>query len=412
MSADDTIPTDSPEQAEFRAEVRAFLGANAQPRREVSPWAVTMHRNRETQRAAFERGRAWQRTLFEHHLAGLTYPTEYGGRGGTAWHERIYQEEAARFDVSSGFIAATIAMLGPTLMKHANEEQRAHYVPRLLSGEYAFCQLFSEPGAGSDLAGLACRAERDGDEFVVTGQKVWNSAAQFCNWGMLLVRTNPDVPKHRGITFLLVDMSSPGVEARPLVQATGASEFNEVFLEAVRVPVANVVGDIDGGWAPARTVLSNESAFIGGGSIAVGGRYARLADLAARYDRLADPAVRQRLADYYARERIVALMGERIMAAVRRREVPPVDPSALKLFTTESRVRSGSLAVAIAGPAGTTGDDEVATWIQMELLGRFSISIGGGTTEVQKNNLAERALGLPREPRNDHELPWKDVPRS
>ncbi|GMU78095.1 MAG: acyl-CoA dehydrogenase [Acidimicrobiia bacterium] len=412
MSADDTIPTDSPEQAEFRAEVRAFLGANAQPRREVSPWAVTMHRNQETQRAAFERGRAWQHTLFEHHLAGLTYPTEYGGRGGTAWHERIYQQEAARFDVSSGFIAATIAMLGPTLMKHANEEQRAHYVPRLLSGEYAFCQLFSEPGAGSDLAGLACRAERDGDEFVVTGQKVWNSAAQFCNWGMLLVRTNPDVPKHRGITFLLVDMSSPGVEARPLVQATGASEFNEVFLEAVRVPVANVVGDIDGGWAPARTVLSNESAFIGGGSLAVGGRYARLADLAARHDRLADPAVRQRLADYYARERIVALMGERIMAAVRRREVPPVDPSALKLFTTESRVRSGSLAVAIAGPAGITGDDEVATWIQMELLGRFSISIGGGTTEVQKNNLAERALGLPREPRNDHELPWKDVPRS
>lgn len=412
MSADDTIPTDSPEQAEFRAEVRAFLGANAQPRREVSPWAVTMHRNQETQRAAFERGRAWQHTLFEHHLAGLTYPTEYGGRGGTAWHERIYQQEAARFDVSSGFIAATIAMLGPTLMKHANEEQRAHYVPRLLSGEYAFCQLFSEPGAGSDLAGLACRAERDGDEFVVTGQKVWNSAAQFCNWGMLLVRTNPDVPKHRGITFLLVDMSSPGVEARPLVQATGASEFNEVFLEAVRVPVANVVGDIDGGWAPARTVLSNESAFIGGGSLAVGGRYARLADLAARHDRLADPAVRQRLADYYARERIVALMGERIMAAVRRREVPPVDPSALKLFTTESRVRSGSLAVAIAGPAGITGDDEVATWIQMELLGRFSISIGGGTTEVQKNNLAERALGLPREPRNDHELPWRDVPRS
>jgi alkylation response protein AidB-like acyl-CoA dehydrogenase len=297
-------------------------------------------------------------------------------------------------------------------MKHATEEQQAFYVPRLLSAEYAFCQLFSEPGAGSDLAGLACRAVRDGDEFVVTGQKVWNSAAQFCNWGMLLVRTDPDVPKHRGITFVLVDMTTPGIEARPLVQATGASEFNEVFLNEVRIPVANVIGEIDGGWAPARTVLSNESAFIGGGSMAVGGRYARLAELAARYDRRADPVVRQGLADYYARERIVGVMGERIMAAVRRREVPPVDPSALKLFTTENRVRSGNLALAITGMAGVTGDDEISVWAQSELLGRFSISIGGGTSEVQKNNLAERALGLPREPRTDHEVAWKDVPRS
>jgi len=158
-------------------------------------------------------------------------------------------------------------------------------------------------------------------------------------------------------------------------------------------------------------VLSNESAFIGGGSIAVGGRYERLVRLAGEYGRLADPAIRQGLADYYARERIVGVMGERIMAAVRRREVPPVDPSALKLFTTESRVRSGNLAMAITGPAGVTGDDEIATWVQMELLGRFSISIGGGTSEVQKNNLAERALGLPREPRTDHEVAWKDVPR-
>lgn len=404
--------TDTPEQAEFRAEVRAFLEANAQPRRVASPWAVTMHRNQDAQRAAFERGRAWQRTLFDHGFAGLTYPVELGGRGGTAWHERIYAEEAAHFDVSSGFVSATIAMLGPTLVQHASDEQRTHYVPRLLSAEYAFCQLFSEPGAGSDLAGLGCRAVRDGDEFVVTGQKVWNSAAQFCNWGMLLVRTNPDVPKHRGITFLLVDMASDGVEARPLVQATGASEFNEVFLHEVRVPVANVVGEIDGGWAPARTVLSNESAFIGGGSIAGGSRYARLLDLADRHGRRSDPTIRQRLADCYARERIVGVMGERILAAVRRREPPPVDPSALKLFTTESRVRSGNTAMAIAGPAGPTGDDEVATWIQVELLGRYSISIGGGTNEVQRNNLAERALGLPREPRTDHEVPWKDVPRS
>ena len=404
--------TDTPEQAEFRAEARAFLAEHAEPRGDVSLWAVTMHPTQDAARRAFEKGRAWQRTLADHRFAGLTYPVELGGRGGSAWHERIYNEEARGYAVSSGFVSATIAMLGPTLMKHATDEQMAEYVPRLLSAEYSFCQLFSEPGAGSDLAGLACKAVRDGDEFVVTGQKVWNSAAQFCNWGMLLVRTNPDVPKHRGITFLLVDMTSPGIEARPLVQATGASEFNEVFLSEVRVPVANVIGEIDGGWGPARTVLSNESAFIGGGSIAVGGRYERLLALADRYGRRDDPTIRQGLADYFIRERIVGVMGERIMAAVRQRQVPPVDPSALKLFTTESRVRSGNLAMAIGGPAGPTGDDEVATWSQMELLGRFSISIGGGTNEVQKNNLAERALGLPREQRTDHEMAWKDVPRS
>jgi alkylation response protein AidB-like acyl-CoA dehydrogenase len=412
VTTTDPVATDTPEQAEFRAEARTFLEAHARPRRDASPWAVTMHRDQEAQRAAFVRGRNWQRTLFEHGFAGLTYPVELGGRGGTAWHERVFNEELVQFDAGSGFVSATIAMLVPTLMRHATDEQRAFYVPRLLSAEYAFCQLFSEPGAGSDLAGLACRAVRDGDEFVVTGQKVWNSAAQFCDWGMLLVRTDPDVPKHRGITFLLVDMATDGIEARPLVQATGASEFNEVFLNEVRVPVANVVGEVDGGWAPARTVLSNESAFIGGGSLAGGGRFARLRDLAARHARRDDPTVRQGLADVYARERISAVMGERIMTAVRRREAPPVDPSALKLFATESRVRSGNLAMAIAGPAGPTGDDEVAHWVQMELLGRYSISIGGGTNEVMKNNLAERQLGLPREPRNDHDRAWKDVPRS
>ena len=155
-------------------------------------------------------------------------------------------------------------MLGPTLMAFGTDEQKRELVPRLLSGEDAWCQLFSEPGAGSDLAGLGCRAVRDGDEFVVTGQKVWNSAAQWCDHGMLLARTNPDVPKHHGITFLLVDMDGPGIEVRPLIQATGAAHFNEVFFEDVRVPVANVLGEIDGGWGAARTVMANESAMIGG----------------------------------------------------------------------------------------------------------------------------------------------------
>src|SRR6478735_1592124 len=279
--------TDTPEQAEFRAEVRDFLAANAQPKRDVSPWALNFHTTEEEGRADFERGRGWQHRLFDHRLAGLTYPTELGGRDGKPWHESIYREEAASYDVSSGFIASTIAMLGPTLMKHGTDEQKAEYVPKLLSGEYAFCQLFSEPGAGSDLAGLACKAVRDGDEFVVTGQKVWNSAAQFCNWGFLLGRTDPDLPKHRGITFILVDMTSPGIEVRPLVQPNGASHFNEVFFSEARIPVANVLGDINGGWAAARTVMSNESAFIGGGHAA--STFDKLKLLAERFGKADDP---------------------------------------------------------------------------------------------------------------------------
>ena len=408
-SATGAVATDTPEQAAFRAELRAFLEANAQPKREVSIWAVNFHTDPEDARREFEQGRAWQKKLFDNGFAGLTYPVELGGRGMPPWAESIFREEVAKYDVSSGFIASTIAMLGPTLMKWGTEEQRKTLVPRLLSGEDAYCQLFSEPGAGSDLAGLACRAVRDGDEFVVTGQKVWNSAAQWCNRGMLLVRTNPDVPKHKGITFLLVDMDSPGIEVRPLVQPTGAAHFNEVFLEEVRVPVSNVLGAIDDGWHVARTVLSNESAFIGGGQ---GSVYDRLVVLARMYDKTGDPVIRQELAIAYTREKLLGWMGERILAAVRKREVPPIDPSILKLYVAGNRVQTGNLAMAITGPDGLISETEVQRWVQAELLGRYSISIGGGTNEVQRNNLAERALGLPREPRNDHEIPWREVPRN
>jgi alkylation response protein AidB-like acyl-CoA dehydrogenase len=410
MTTDVTMSSDTTEQAEFRAEVQAFLAANASPRKETSPWAVMFHTNADEARHAFETGRAWQGTVFKHHLAGLTYPTALGGRGGTSWHEQIYAEEVANYDASPRFIGSTIAMLGPTLMKHASDEQKAHFVPKLLSGEYAFCQLFSEPGAGSDLAGLATRAVRDGDEFVVSGQKVWNSAAQFCNWGMILVRTDPDVPKHRGITFLLIDMTSPGIEVRPLVQPTGGSEFNEVFLTEVRVPVANVIGEINGGWGPARTVLSNESAFIGGANSV--STFTRLKMLAEQFDRTSDPVIRQKLATTYTRERVLSMMGERILSAVRRREVPPMDPSILKLFVAQNRVLTGNLSMEIAGPiAVASNGDERSLWMQTEVMGRFGISIGGGTNEVQRNNLAERALGLPKEPRNDHVVAWKDIPR-
>ncbi len=400
---------DTAEQAAFRAEVRRFLAAHSHPKRETSPWAVTFHTDAEGARRAFEEGRAWQRTRFEHGMTGFTYPKDVGGQGGDAWQERIYDEEAAGYEASSGFIRSTIMMLGPTLMAFGTDEQQRELIPRLLSGEDAWCQLFSEPGAGSDLASLACRAVRDGDDFVVTGQKVWNSAAQWCDHGMLLARTNPEAPKHHGITFLLVDMRSPGIEVRPLIQATGAAHFNEVFFEEVRVPVTAVLGEIDGGWAAARTVMSNESAMIGGSGSST---FANLLLLAQEFGRTGDPVVRQRLADSYAREKALGLLADRIMTAVRRRERPPVDPSILKLSIALNRAVSGDLAAAIAGPAGLLEEDEVSRWVEAELLARYGISIGGGTNEVQRNNLAERALGLPKEPSTDRGVAWSETLRS
>jgi alkylation response protein AidB-like acyl-CoA dehydrogenase len=400
------------EREAFRAEVREFLSSNAERRRDVSMWAIGFHTSEEEGALEFAAGRVWQRKMFDHRLAGITYPRELGGRGGEAWQEAVYNEEAANFDVSSGYVASTIAMLGPTLMKWATPEQKARLVPRLLSAEDGYCQLFSEPGAGSDLASLACRAVRDGDEFVVNGQKVWSSAAQWCSRGMLLVRTDPDAPKHRGITFLLLDMDTPGVEVRRLVQPTGARHFNEVFLSNVRVPVGNVIGDINDGWHVARTVLSNESAFIGGASS--GSLFERLRTLSQMFGRSEQPSIRQDLAVAFMRERILGLMGERILAAVRRREPPPIDPSILKLYLAESRAQTGNLALNIMGAGGMASaiNDEVSRWARAELFSRFTISIGGGTNEVLRNNLAERALGLPREPQPESARVWRDIPRN
>ncbi len=396
------------EHAAFRAEVTAWYDANATPKQPDNPWDVTVFTDDAEAAEHFRRGRAWQRRLYDAGLAGLAWPAEYGGGGRPSWAARIEREVSRGYEEWVGFIGATIAMLGPALLRHASTEQKLHYLPRLLSGELAFCQLFSEPNAGSDLASLATRAVRDGDEFVVNGQKVWNSSAQHCDWGFLLVRTDPDAPKHSGITFLLVDMATPGIEVRPLVQINRSSHFNEVFLQDVRVPVANVVGGIDEGWAVARTVLANESAFIGGARPPTFDNLVRLAEI---HGRSAEPAVRQALMRFYVRDRVSAWMGEQIQRSVRRGELPPIDPGLLKLAVTLNRVRSGNLAMALGGACAAAGDGEQTRWSQIELMGRFAISIGGGTNEVMRNNVAERTLGLPREPGYDKTTPWRDIPR-
>lgn len=404
---------DTPDQAEFRAAAQTFLVENAEPLAELDPWQVSGLPNNDDARAYFETGRSWQQTLAANGWAGLTWPVEYGGGGHPAWADRIFREESESFGSHSGFIGATIAMLGPTLLAHATLDLKARHLPSLISGEIAWCQLFSEPSSGSDLASLSTQAVLDGDEWVVNGQKVWNSCAQFADWGFLLARTNPDAPRHRGITFLLVDMRSPGIEVRPLVQANGSAHFNEVFLAEVRIPANQVVGEIHSGWAPTRTVLTNEAAFIGRG----GGTPAsdRLRDLAAHYGGLNNPNVRQELAAIITRERLQNLMGQRIQSAIRSGLIPPFDPALTKVMAAGTKELSGNLAAKIAGPAALAGPsthDPVTAWIRAEVLNRFALSIGGGTTEVHKNNLAERSLGLPREPGQNHDIAWKDVPRN
>lgn len=408
MSAASDEISEPPEHAAYRAEVRAWYESNATPKRPDDPWATNVHVDPELATAHFRNSKEWLGRLHAAGYSGIAWPAEYGGGGGESWMTRIEREISGDYEEWTGFPGATIAMLGPTLLRHGTEDQKREYIPKLLSAELTFCQLFSEPGAGSDLASLGTKAVRDGDEFVVNGQKVWNSSAQYTDWGFLLVRTNPDAPKHKGITFVLVDMSSPGIEVRPLVQINRSAHFNEVFLNDVRIPVANVVGEIDEGWAPARTVLSNESAFIAGNRIPTGNK---LRDLATIHGRNDDPTIRQQLATYLSRERISGWMGEQVQHAIRRGEMPPMDPGLLKLMASRNKRLAGHLAMEILGAAGQADETPETLWAQAELMGRYSISIGGGTDEVLRNNIGERSLRLPREPGYDKTQPWRDIPK-
>jgi acyl-CoA dehydrogenase len=403
----------SPTPESWRAEVRAFLDANATLRTGIGDWSASpVHDDPAAERAYFDRCRAWQRTVYDHGFAGITWPAEYGGRGGRPWQQAIYREEEARYDVSSGFIASAIALAGAALLGHANERQKQRYLRPLLRGDEIWCQLFSEPDAGSDLANLATRAHLDGEEFVVTGQKVWTSSAHHADFGLLLARTDPTRPKHRGITFFVLSMRSPGVEVRPLRQITGASHFNEVFLHEVRVPRDHVVGEIDGGWTVARSVLGAESAMIGNSL-----RFDVVSELCRLFRERglgADPVLRQELARVVTRERILALLRERMRREVQQGGRPSVDGSVLKLLWSQAwraRAELGMRALGAAGVADDGGDADAGYW-RTQVLARYSGSIGGGTDEVHKNHVGERVLGLPPEPKVDRDRPWSEVYRA
>ena len=390
---------ESPEESAFRTEARAWLAANA-PTSTAPGYGDRRH---------LEHAKAWQAILADAGWACITWPVTYGGRGGTGTEASIFAEEQAALGITVGAFAVGIGMAGPTIIAHGTPDQKERFLRPLLRGEEVWCQLFSEPGAGSDLAGLATRAVRDGDEWVVTGQKVWTSGAHESDWGILLARTDPDQPKHRGITYFLVDMHSPGIEIRPLRQMTGAAHFNEVFLTDVRIPHENVLGDVNGGWGVAMTTLANERVFIGGGG--TGPSFDDLVDLARELGRTDDADVRQELAATHTRLEIIRYLGLRIRTATSKGGMPGAEASVMKLFYAGHLKRLGDLAMAIEGASGMLlGDDAPAAgaW-QQQLLSAPSIRIAGGSDEVQRNIMGERVLGLPAEPRLDKTMPWREL---
>ncbi len=407
---------EDPALASFRAEVRAWLDANAEKRRpeanEFKKRFTATSPSADDEQRHLERARSWQRKLYDAGFGGITVPVEYGGRGGTPAEQRVFQQEVARYEVDAGIFSVGLGMVLPTILGHGTEEQKKRFISPLLSGEELWCQLFSEPGAGSDLAGLTTTAVRDGDEWVVNGQKVWNSFAHVADWGILITRTDWDVPKHRGITYFLIDMTTPGVEARPLRQITGVAHFNETFLTDVHIPHANVLGEVNGGWGVTQTTLMSERVLIGGGGSGLGFR--DYADLARHYERTDDPVIRQRLAAAYTRFHVMRWLGERARAAAKAGKPPGPESSVMKLAISEHVAENGNLGLAIEGAAGMLYEHDAyedGFW-QQQFLGQWSIRIGGGTEQVQRNILGERVLGLPSEPRPDKSEPFREVPKN
>ena len=345
--------------------------------------------------------------LFDAGLAAISWPRAYGGRGLTNRHQVIFNEEAASYALPLDIFMIGLGMCAPTVLAHGTDRQRSRYLPPLLRGAEIWCQLFSEPEAGSDLAGLRCRATSDGDCWVVSGQKVWTSGAHNAVYGMLLARSDPASSRHAGMTMFIVDMSLPGIEIRPLRQMTGVSRFNEVFFDGCRLAPDAVLGEVGQGWRTAITTLMNERVSIGTSNAAGYGHPASaLAAEARQRGRIDDPVIVDRICQLLIKERITGLLGKRVTQALLAGAQPGPEGSLAKLSGTQVSKDSAALAMEIVGPAASAwaGDNEPdSAWasVQCSVPG---LSIAGGTDEIMRNILAERILGLPREPKRPSEF--------
>jgi alkylation response protein AidB-like acyl-CoA dehydrogenase len=350
-----------------------------------------------------EQAQAWQRRLADGGWGAPGWPSEYGGRGLGPVEQMVWQQELARAGANFTRNLVGFGMAGPTIIAHGTPEQKERFLPPMLRGDEIWCQLFSEPGAGSDLASLTTRAVRESDEWVVTGQKIWSSAAHFADWGILLARFDFDLPKHDGLVYLLVDMHAAGVQVRPLRQMDGSAHFNEVFLDAVRVPDANRLGDPGQGWLVARTTLMNERMNLGASTAGFSFPFEDLAAIARERGLAGEPLVRQDLARVYVHERILTMLIERIMSKLSRGQVPAAEGSIMKIALADLAVESSSVGLRLLGGEGGVFEQDGP---QQALLLSRSLHLGGGTDEVQKNVIGERILGLPREPDESRGVPF------
>jgi alkylation response protein AidB-like acyl-CoA dehydrogenase len=401
---------DTPEEAAFRAEARDWLDAHAIPKGHPDDFSLGVWTGAYDEDTYIARCRAWQRTLYDGGWAGITWPKEYGGRGGRPIDQVIFGQEQARYGVSNAAFMISIGMAGPTILAHGTAEQRDRFLPPMLRGDEMWCQLFSEPGAGSDLAALATRAVRDGDEWVVTGQKVWTSSPSRARWGMLLARTDGDVPKHRGIGWFVLDMATPGIDVRPLRQMTGESHFSEVFLDGVRIAGDRLVGGPGDGWTVAQTTLNSERSSIAGGT---GATPEALVAFARRFGATADPLVRQRLVDAHIRYELLRFLRYRSQTALSQGRRPGAEASVMKLAFARYMQALTRTAIDAQGAHGLLGGDDVADdgmWLR-RFLHSPSLRIAGGSDQVQANIMGERALGLPAEPRADKDVPFRELSR-
>jgi acyl-CoA dehydrogenase len=405
---------DTPQEAEFRAKARAFLSKHLEPLNpdETAPNMLGEREDKE----AIAWAKRWQATKFDAGWAVLTWPKEYGGQGLGRMENVIFNQEEARFKTPPAIYGIGHGMLGPTLMTHGTQQQKERYVKEMARGQVVWCQLFSEPAAGSDLAGLRSSATRDGKDWVLNGQKIWSTGAQYCDWGMIVVRTDPSLPKHDGLTYFIVDMKAKGVEVRPIKQINGGSGFNEVFFSDVRVPDSQRLGGIGEGWKVSITTLMNERVSIGAGTS--GSRIRDIFKLARECRRngrpaIEDGAVRQRLADAFITSKGLQYTSYRILSALSRGATPGPEGSISKAVGAPFGQQLSAFALELQGAMGGLLDPAVtpqeALW-QESYLGSPGLRIAGGTDEVLRNIIAERVLGLPSEMRMDKGMPFRDVP--
>jgi len=404
----------------FTQQAREFLERNAE-RKEAAKafvWgegsdnvAMFEERSREAEMEVLRKAKEWQATRFDNGFGWITGPTQYGGAGLTPAHERAYNAVERDYRTPSlGVFQIGLGMVAPTILAHATERAKDLYLRGMWRSDIVGCQLFSEPGAGSDLASLQTKAERDGDEWVITGQKVWTSGAQFSDIGEIICRTDVSLPKHKGLTGFIVDMHAPGVEIRPLRQMTGGASFNEVFFNEVRVPDDHRLGDVNNGWNVAPTTLMNERASIGtmgGGETSM---WTRLLAMIRHYGMDSDPIVREMLADLYINTKIQGYTGQRAMDKIRAGQTPGPEMSIGKMALVDNQKRMNDLVSHVLGAKlqADTGEWGTYAWSQL-LLGAPGMRIAGGSDEVMRNIVSERVLGLPKDAGIDSKSAFKDL---